>query len=289
MCESKSWHKNVTVKLITGLENIAEDYDAVICDIWGVLHDGAHVYPEACDALRRFRHNFGRVVLLSNAPRPPADTARQLASMGMPEGCYDDIVTSGGASREDLAKRCADHPLKLLHIGPDRDKAIYLGLDIELTGPEEAEVLLLTGLDDHDTETPDDYAGILAECNKHNLPAICANPDIQVPINGKIVWCAGALAQAYENIGGAVTYYGKPHLPVYKLAEMEAASRKKILAIGDALATDIAGATRAGIDTLFIAGGLHAKEIGPLTEESVSAFFEGRDTTVCAAMAMLAW
>lgn len=279
----------MTVKLITGLKDIAGDYDAVICDIWGVLHDGTRVYPDASEALRRFKHDFGRVVLLSNAPRPPADTARQLASMGMPDGCYDDIVTSGGASREDLATRSANRTIKLLHIGPPRDEPIFHGLNVEVTGPEEADVLLITGLDDHDTETPDDYADILAAAKLHDLPAICANPDIKVPINGKIVWCAGALAQAYEKIGGHVTYYGKPHLPVYDLARTAAASRRKILAIGDAMATDIAGATAAGIDTLFIAGGLHAKEIGALTEMSVSAFFAGRETTVCAAMSMLAW
>lgn len=277
------------ISIISGLNAIAGSYDAVICDIWGVLHDGTRVYPAAAEALKNFRDQQGRVVLLSNAPRPPADTARQLAGMGMPEGCYDAIVTSGGASRDDLTARSAKGRVKLLHIGPPRDKPIYNGLDVELTGADEADVMLLTGLDDHDTQTPEDYADILATAKKHNLTALCANPDIMVPIGDKIVYCAGAVARAYEQIGGKVVYYGKPYLPVYEMALQAAQSQKKVLAIGDALETDIAGAARAGLDALFIASGLHAREVGALTDASVSAFFAPHQTTVRAAIDMLRW
>lgn len=277
------------IPIISGLNAIAGTYDAIICDVWGVLHDGTRVYPAAAEALKNFRDHHGRVVLLSNAPRPPVDTARQLATMGMPEGCYDAIVTSGGASREDLTRRTVHGPVKLLHIGPPRDKPIYNGLNVILTGAEDADVMLLTGLDDHDTQTPDDYADILATAKKHNLTALCANPDILVPIGDKIVYCAGAVARAYEQIGGKVIYYGKPYMPVYEMALEAAQSKKKVLAIGDALETDIAGAARAGLDALFIASGLHARDIGTLTDASVSAFFAPHQTTVRATIDMLRW
>lgn len=277
------------IPVLSGLGNIASDYDAVICDVWGVLHDGTRVYPAAAEALKNFHEKHGKVVLLSNAPRPPADTARQLAGMGMPEGCYDAIVTSGGASRDDLTARSAKGTVKLLHIGPERDKPIYNGLDVVLTDAEQADVLLLTGLDDHDTETPDDYRDILSVALRHKLPALCANPDILVPIGDRIVYCAGALAKLYAEMGGEVVYYGKPHLPVYKMALDAAKSHKKVLAIGDALETDLAGATNAGLDALFVTSGLHARDIGTLTPASVSAFLADHDTTVCAAIDMLRW
>jgi HAD superfamily hydrolase (TIGR01459 family) len=276
-------------KLISGLREIAGEYDALLCDVWGVVHDGVRAHPAACDALKRFREAGGRVVLLSNAPRPPADVARQLAGLGMPEACTDDIITSGGASREDLTRRCAARTLKLMHIGPERDKPIYAGLDVELCGPEEAAIVLLSGLDDHDTETPEDYAEDLDAIRKRDLTVICANPDILVPIGGKIVYCAGAVAREYEKIGGKVLYYGKPHAPIYEMALAACRSKKRVLAIGDALETDIEGAARAGLDALFVAGGLHALEVGETNQTSLSEFFAGKVTTVVAGIDMLAW
>lgn len=283
------------IPILSGLGDIAGAYDAIICDVWGVLHDGVRVYPAAATALKNFRENHGKVVLLSNAPRPPDHTARQLAAMGMPEGCYDAIVTSGGASRDDLIARSAKGTVKLLHIGPERDTPIFDGLNVKLVDVEDADVMLLTGLDDHDTQTPDDYADVLAAAKKHNLPAICANPDILVPIGDKIVYCAGALARAYAELGGQVIYYGKPHLPVYEMAlkaalsEKKVLDKKKILAIGDALETDLAGAAGAGLDALFVTSGLHAKDIGTLTPAAVSAFLADHHTTVSAAIDMLCW
>jgi HAD superfamily hydrolase (TIGR01459 family) len=277
------------IKLISGLGEIAGEYDAIVCDVWGVVHDGAHAYPAACTALKTFREKFGRVVLLSNAPRPPADTARQLAGMGMPADCYDAIVTSGGASRDDIAARAARGRVKLLHIGPERDRPIYAGLDVELVGPEAAEAVLLTGLDDHDTETPDDYADVLKAVRQRDLTVICANPDILVPIGDKIVYCAGAVAREYEKLGGKVIYYGKPYLPVYDMALEAAAAKKRVLAIGDALETDIEGASRARLDALFVAGGLHARDVGELSENALTTFFAGKYANIRAGIAMLAW
>jgi HAD superfamily hydrolase (TIGR01459 family) len=277
------------LKIISGLREIAGEYDAIVCDVWGVVHDGIRAFPAACEALRRFRETRGKVVLLSNAPRPPAEVGTQLARFGMVSDCYDAIVTSGGAARDDLAARAAGGTLKLMHIGPERDKPIYAGLEVELVGPEKAEVVLLSGLDDQDTETPADYVGKLEAVRKRDLVAICANPDILVPIGGKIVYCAGAIAREYEKIGGHVVYYGKPHLPIYGMALKEAAPGTRVLAIGDALETDIEGAARARLDALMVAGGLHAGEIGALTAGSLAAFLAGKTTTVRAGIAMLAW
>jgi HAD superfamily hydrolase (TIGR01459 family) len=276
-------------KLISGLRDIAGDYDAVVCDVWGVVHDGVRAYPEACEALLRFRRTRGRVVLLSNAPRPPAEVAAQLAKFGMAAECYDAVVTSGGAARDDLAARAAHGTLKLMHIGPERDRPLYLGLDVEIVGPDRADVVLLSGLDDHDIETPADYAGELDAIRRRDLTVICANPDILVPIGDRIVYCAGAVAREYEKIGGSVIYYGKPHPPIYEMALHAAAAKQRVLAIGDALETDIAGAECAGLDALLVAGGLHAAEIGPLTEESLAAFLAGRYPNVRAAVPRLAW
>jgi HAD superfamily hydrolase (TIGR01459 family) len=277
-------------RLISGLRDIAGEYDAIVCDVWGVVHDGVNAYPEACAALRAFRERFGKVVLLSNAPRPPAPIREQLRRFGVPDESYDAIVTSGGASRDDLAVRAAKGPLKLFHIGPEaRDKVIYEGLNVTRTGPEAADIVLLSDLGDHDRETPDDYADVLKELKARDLTVICANPDVMVPIAGKLIYCAGAVAREYEKLGGKVIYYGKPYPPIYAMALKEAVSKKRVLAIGDALETDIAGAANVGLDALFVAGGLHAKEVGPLTQASLKAFFAGRKTTVVAGVAMLKW
>jgi HAD superfamily hydrolase (TIGR01459 family) len=285
---------NTTPTCIAGLSEIAGEYDALICDVWGVLHDGCRTFPAACDALKKFREACGRVVLLTNAPRPPADVMRQLQGLGMPEGCVDAIVSSGGASRDDIAARAATakvtgSKVKLMHIGPERDMPIYLGLDVALCGPDEADVVLLSGLDDHDTDTPEMYRERLERILAHDLTVICANPDILVPINGKNVYCAGAVAKLYEDMGGKVIYYGKPKPPIYRMALAAAQSQKRVLAVGDALETDIEGAHLAGLDVLFVAGGLHAAEVGVLTKESLAAFFANKQTSVVAGIDLLGW
>jgi HAD superfamily hydrolase (TIGR01459 family) len=281
-------------KLIAGLQEIAGDYDAIVCDVWGVLHDGVQAFPDACDALKNFRQSCGRVVLLTNAPRPPADVMRQLQGLGMPEDCVDAIVSSGGASRDDIAVRAAEaksagRKLRMMHIGPERDRPIFAGLAVDVCGPENAEVVLLSGLDDHDTDTPEMYRGRLEKVRARALPVICANPDILVPIGGKIVYCAGAVAKLYEEMGGRVIYYGKPKPPIYAMALEAARSHKRVLAIGDALETDIAGAHQAGLDALFVAGGLHAAEVGVLSKESLAAFFANTQTSVVAGIDLLRW
>ncbi|MDE1987730.1 MAG: TIGR01459 family HAD-type hydrolase [Alphaproteobacteria bacterium] len=275
--------------IISGLREIAGDYDALVCDVWGVVHDGVKPYWSAVEALRRFRAERGPVVLLSNAPRPSAEIVKQFAVIGVPPDCYDAIVTSGGAAREELVRRTAGSRHAMMHLGPERDVSLYEGLDVDVVGPEQASVVLLTGLYDDETETPEHYGEILADLKKRGLVMICANPDVIVPRGGKLVHCAGGLARAYEAIGGEVLYYGKPHLPIYKVALEAAGAPKRPLAIGDGLETDIRGANRAGMDSLFVVDGVHAQELGALTPENLAALLAKKGVTARAAMGALAW
>ena len=281
-------------RLINGLSEIAPGHDALICDVWGVVHDGHRYYPAAADALYRFKQKHGPVVLLTNAPRVPAEVAAQCASYGLPPDCYDAIVSSGGAAREELERRSASRTLPLYYIGPDRDLPMIEGLDIARTGIAEAEVALAIGLRDDMTETVEDYAGELAAMRGRGLTMLCANPDLVVHRGERLVYCAGALAQAYETLGGAVIYYGKPYLPVYQsaLAQLGALlghAPKRPLAVGDGLLTDIKGANAAGLEALFIADGVHGEEIAPYTDEHLAALFTRFGAMAGSATRKLSW
>src|ERR1700744_6544358 len=198
-------------RLISGLSEIASGHDALICDVWGVVHDGSKNHPAAADALYRFKEKHGPVVLLTNAPRVPAEVAAQCASYGLPPDCYDAIVSSGGAARDELARRSAVGTLALYYIGPDRDLPMIQGLDIRRTDIADAQVALAIGLVDDMTETPDMYAGELKAMQARGIVMISANPDLVVHRGEKLVYCAGSLARDYEALGGEVLYYGKPH------------------------------------------------------------------------------
>ena len=281
-------------RLISGLSEIAPHHDALICDVWGVVHDGHRHHPAAAEALTRFRREHGPVVLLTNAPRVPAEVAAQCSSYGLPPDCYDAIVSSGGAARAELARRSASGTLPLHYIGPDRDLTMVAGLDIRRTGLEEAEVVLAIGLRDDMTETPADYAGELAAMQARGLTMLCANPDLVVHRGAQLLYCAGALAQAYEALGGAVIYYGKPHLPVYESALAAAASvlghrPGRPLAVGDGLLTDIKGANAAGLEVLFIADGVHGEDIEPYTAEHLTALFTRFGAKAGSATRKLSW
>jgi len=280
--------------ILTGLREIAPQYDAIVCDVWGVLHNGRSAYLEAADALRRFQAERGPVILLTNAPRPVGDIEQIFGRLGVPLDCYDAIVTSGVAAREDLAHRAKTRALKMLHLGPERDHGVFVGLPVESVAAEQAEIVLCTGLYDDDTETPDDYADIFAKMKARNLTMLCANPDIVVERGDKLIWCAGALARDYEKLGGEVVYYGKPHKPIYDtvLALAEKIAGKKVmrpLAIGDGADTDIKGANRMGIDALFIAQGVHAAQLGDLTVEGIAQLFAVPGVHAEAAMRALVW
>ncbi|MCS0502389.1 TIGR01459 family HAD-type hydrolase [Ancylobacter mangrovi] len=252
--------------VITSFAGLAPGYDVILCDVWGVLHNGVAAFAPAADALQRARAAGATVILVSNAPRPREGVARILDGLGVPRTAYDTIVTSGMVTNALLAERPG---VRMWHLGPERDLGIYDGLDLSLTGFEAAELIVCTGLFDDTVETPDDYAATLKEAKARALPFICANPDIVVERGGDLIWCAGAIAEAYEALGGEAVYCGKPHRPIYDTAFATARALRgtetasgRILAIGDALRTDLAGALGAGIDCLFVGAGIHAGELG---------------------------
>jgi HAD superfamily hydrolase (TIGR01459 family) len=276
-------------RLISGLSELAPFYDALICDVWGVLHDGHQVHPAAAEALIQFRKNHGPVVLLTNAPRLPGEVAAQCAQYGVPPSCYDAIVSSGGAARAELDRRAAKGMLPLYYIGPDKDLPLLDGLDFTPAMIETAELALCTGLVDDLTETVADYTDRLAAMRARNLTMICANPDLVVHRGEKLCYCAGALAREYEKMGGTAIYYGKPHRPIYDAALAAIAGVKKPLAVGDGLYTDILGANRAGLDVLFIADGVHGEETKPHTAEHLAHLFRGAGVEALAASRTLRW
>jgi len=278
--------------ILRGLSDIAGDYDAVICDVWGVLHNGREAFLPAADAMRRFRKERGPVVLLSNAPRLADGVEGLFDRVGLPRDFYDGIVTSGLAAREDLVRRTAHGgTLKLFYLGPPRDNPLFEGLEVCLTRPEDAEVVLCTGFYDDETETPEDYRAMLETFKARALPFLCANPDIVVQRGDKLIYCAGAIARLYESLGGDVVYYGKPYPPVFEksLEKLrKTAEFHRPLVIGDGIETDIAGANRVGVDALFIAGGIHAAELreGP---QALAQILAKSGATVMGIMPALKW
>lgn len=258
------------VPFVAGLAEIADRYSALVCDVWGVLHDGAVASPGTAEALAKYRAQGGRVVLLTNAPRPAAVVRQQLLDIyGYSDACWDTIVTSGDASTEIIAARGA---VRVHHVGPDRDLGLYDGTEATLVGADATEWIVVTGLFKEDAETPEDYREAFADMIARRLPMLCANPDIVVERGGELIYCAGALARLYGEMGGAVTYVGKPHRPIYDVVRARLArlagrhlSGHEILAIGDGLPTDVAGARQEGLDLLFITNGIHAADFGPET------------------------
>ncbi|MDQ0511044.1 TIGR01459 family HAD-type hydrolase [Ancylobacter amanitiformis] len=252
--------------VITSFAALAPRYDVVLCDVWGVLHNGVVAAAAASDALIRARAAGATVILVSNAPRPRDGVAKILDGFGVPRAAYDTIVTSGMVTNRLLARHAG---ARFWHLGPERDLGIYDGLDLTFAGLDEAELIVCTGLFDDTVETPEDYADRLKAARARNLPFICANPDIVVERGGDLIWCAGALAEAYAALGGDVVFCGKPHRPIYETAlatarELRGAETPagRVVAIGDALRTDLAGALGVGIDCLFVAAGIHAGELG---------------------------
>jgi HAD superfamily hydrolase (TIGR01459 family) len=253
---------------IQGLDEIADRYDVVLSDVWGVIHNGRERFAPACRALSAFAEQRGPVILISNAPRPAADVVPQLDDLGVPRTAWSTLITSGDATRALLADRA---PGPVWAIGPDRDAALYAGLGLELTGPEDAALICVTGPYDDETETAEDYRDRFEAILPRRLPLLCANPDIVVQRGDRLIPCAGALARLYADLGGEVRMAGKPHAPIYDLciAEAEArlgrpVDRRRVLCIGDGIPTDILGANGQDLDVLFVAGGIHGAELlGP--------------------------
>ena len=279
--------------LLSGVSAVIDQYELCLCDIWGVVHNGVAPFAAACDALAKMRAAGITVVLVSNAPRPRSEIAVQLGKLGVPGDAFDAIVTSGDVARDLIAHR-AGQPL--YHLGPPRDLPLMAGLDAPRVGAAEAHYVLCTGLFDDETETAESYAGQLADFARRGLTLICANPDLVVDRGGRIVPCAGSLAVAYEKLGGEAIYAGKPHAPIYDLAirigqdlRGESVAKQRILAIGDAIRTDIAGAAQYGLASLMCVAGIHAEEMTGLSEEALQGWFGRQSHRPGYAMPYLAW
>lgn len=273
--------ESAATKPLSGFSEIAEHFDLCLCDVWGVVHNGVAAYRDAVAALLAMRERGVRVVLVTNAPRPRAAIAAQLANLDVPEAAWDAIVTSGDVCRALIRER-AGQPL--YRIGPDRDLPLIAGLDAPEVGPDDAAYVLCTGLFDDETETAQSYAALLAGFAKRGLTMICANPDLVVERGGHIVPCAGSVALAYEELGGQAVYAGKPHRPIYeaalKAAEEKrgaAIARDRICAIGDAIRTDIAGAQDFGATGIMVLAGIHAQDLMEASWDERHGWF-GRQT-----------
>ncbi len=275
---------------------LASGYDVLLCDVWGVIHNGVAAFPEACEVLRRVRKNGGVVQLITNSPRPSDAVMQQLDQLGVPRDSCDGIVTSGDLTRAVMAERKGQ---KVFHLGPKRDLPVFAGLDAPLADAETADYVVCTGLFDEDHETPEDYRERLQRLKARGLFMVCGNPDVVVERGDQLIYCAGALADLYKSMGGDVLYAGKPYRPIYEraLAQAEAVRGGKVplsrvLAIGDSLRTDLQGAASLGVDFLFLTSGIHAGEIGAGDNpdpRTLATFFEQAKTRPKAVMHRLVW
>lgn len=261
-------------RIIESLSQIGADYDALFCDLWGCLHNGKTAYPAAIAALQQFRRGGGKVCLMTNAPRPNPMVERQLNRMGVPTDAWDIIVSSGDATQAAMLDGAVGR--RVWHLGPDKDDSFFdlippgyeSAQPITRVALEEAEGIICTGLFDDLTEAPEDYRVRLTQAQALGLPMLSANPDIVVDMGEDRIYCAGALAELYEELGGKAFSFGKPHPPIYDRARdlLGLGAGARYLAVGDGINTDILGAARQGIDALFVTGGLAADSMGPDVE-----------------------
>jgi HAD superfamily hydrolase (TIGR01459 family) len=269
-----------SLRFVEQLRDLVGGVEVVLSDIWGVVHNGLEAFPEACAALYTYRQQGGTVILITNAPRPADSVQRQLRKLGIADDTYDAIVSSGDLTRHFVA----GHPgKKIFWLGPERDNSIYRGLDADLGPLEQADYIICTGLFDDETESAEDYRAMMLQALERKLPLICANPDIVVERGDRLIYCAGAIAELYRELGGEVIFYGKPHRPIYERAMQLAAERSghsaalsRVLAIGDSVRTDLAGAHGFGIDLLFVTRGIHSEDfegIDQLDPASVKELF----------------
>jgi HAD superfamily hydrolase (TIGR01459 family) len=284
-------------RLIEGLGEVAGGYDVLFSDVWGVIHDGRRAFSEPCSALTRWRAERGPVVLISNSPRPTRDVARQMDGLGVPRTAWSRLVTSGDATRALLAARS---PGPAWRIGPERDAPLYAGLGLAFSKLEDAAFIACTGMEDDETETPEDYRPSLALAAARGLEMVCANPDKVVQRGSRLIACGGALAELYESLGGRVQMAGKPWPPIYDLAFEQAQTalgraleRRRVLAIGDGVTTDVAGAQAQGLDVLFVAAGIHGGAAmggdGRLDASAVDGLLAAEGAQAQFAMAELVW
>ncbi|WP_449255954.1 TIGR01459 family HAD-type hydrolase [Bosea sp. (in: a-proteobacteria)] len=286
----------MTVPILKQAGALLARYDVLISDVWGVVHDGLWALEPACAALAAFRERGGAVVLLSNAPGPSDHVARLLDAKRVPRTAWDSLVTSGDVTRALIAE---SHHKRAYHIGWASDRAVFEGLDVELVDEARADLVVATELNDYRTETPEQYRPLLSRFAARGLPFVCGNPDLVVHVGEDLLPCAGSLATIYEELGGSVAWAGKPYRPAYDLALAAAAAlrggrpveAKKVLVIGDAVRTDLAGARLMGFDSLFVAGGIHREETmrgGEVDPAGLARVLDGLPVQPVAAMAALA-
>ncbi len=286
----------MSIPVLSRLSDWAGRYDVIFSDVWGVVHNGLTPHVAAGEALTAFRQAGGVVVLISNAPRPAGSVREQLDRIGVVRSAYDGLVTSGDVTQT-LA--LAQPVRRCLHIGAERDLPLFEDLAVERVPLEEASFVICTGLVDDETETAEDYRPQLEAALRRGLPMICANPDLVVERGHKLLPCAGAIAAIYEAMGGTVTQAGKPHGLIYEATLAKASEvlgrtpeKARILAIGDAIRTDVAGAAAFGIDCLFLSYGIHAGELhgqdGLLSPEKLATFLTSQAFGPKAAMRHLA-
>jgi HAD superfamily hydrolase (TIGR01459 family) len=296
---------NRVTRLVRGLADLADRYRVILCDVWGVVHNGLVAFEKAAEALSRFRSGGGRVVLITNSPNPSRIVKAQLGRLGFSREAYDGIVSSGDVTASLLVERSGEG---LFHLGPPEETALFeealaLGGKMPRRVPlKQAQFVLCTGLVDPWREAPADYDAILAAIRLRNLELLCANPDVVVEDGGKLFYCAGAIAERYSGMGGKVIQAGKPFAPIYERAldpargqASETIDRSRVLVIGDAMRTDIKGAQLQGLDSLFITSGVHRAELhGPAQDAGLDAaafrqFVEAADFAPTAALPELVW
>jgi len=285
-----------TPVFIERLSDLVDNVDVILSDIWGVVHNGLQAWDDACEALINFRERGGTVVLITNAPRPADAVERMLQRLKVPPQVYDAIVSSGDLTRAYVS----DHRARpLCHIGPERDGSLFRDFGVTFESVERADYIVCSGLFNDETETAETYRDMLTRARARDLVMVCANPDIVVERGHRLIYCAGALAELYETLGGKVLWAGKPHPPIYEHALARAAAARgaptpaaRVLAIGDSVRTDLAGANRMGLPCLFVTAGIHAGELGERDNPDAAAvqqLFAGASQPPLAVTPRLKW
>ncbi|AGA64247.1 hypothetical protein B488_02540 [Liberibacter crescens BT-1] len=263
---------------ILNLSEISQRYDVILCDVWGVIHNGSQAFSQAITALEKARFSGCTVILLTNSPRPVSSVILDLDHKGIPHSAWDSVITSGEVTR----KIIDNGPKKIFFLGPPKDYCLFSGLDVELVDEHHADIVICSDMY-NDTDKPEDYRSLLTNFAERKLTFVCANPDLVVKKSDKTVACAGALAAIYSELQGTVKMAGKPYQPIYKQALLQAHAicgefeKKRVLTIGDNMGTDVKGALDNGLDILYISNGIHMDEYtinGKINVEKMQAFFE---------------
>ncbi len=258
----------MSLRAISNLRDVANDFDGFILDLWGLVHDGERPYPPSAETLRALKVAGKKTLLLSNAPRRAYALVEAMTKMGIGRELYGEVLSSGEATREALIKR--DDPFfaalgrKVYHLGPERDRSVFedTGLTI-VSDLADADFIVNTGPISLD-EKVDDYLAVLEPAARRALPMVCANPDFVVIRAGRPIVCAGAIAARYTEMGGKVALRGKPDPSIYHLAveQLGVADKARVAVVGDALETDVKGARASGLASIWCTGGIHAAALG---------------------------